>query len=147
VNEDKTPELFDFFNEVGIISQLSSALFSKNLPYGMHVSHFSILNHLVRLGDGRTPVEIANAFQVTKATMTHSLGVLERQGFIAINPNPNDRRSKLVLLTASGREFRNQAVASVFPAFQTILGQMDSQKLLNLLPDLRKVRQILDRSR
>ncbi len=145
--ENKTPEMFEFFNEIGIISQLSGALFSKSLPNGMHVSHFSILNHLVRLGDGRTPVEIANAFQVTKATMTHSLSVLERLGFVSVQPNPNDGRSKLVRLTNAGLDFRNQAIALVVPAFQHILDEMDAEKLLDLLPDLRKLRRILDQAR
>jgi DNA-binding MarR family transcriptional regulator len=147
VPENKTPEMFEFFNEIGIISQLSSALFSKSLPNGMHVSHFSILNHLVRLGDGRTPVEIANAFQVTKATMTHSLGVLERLGFVSVEPNPKDGRSKLVKLTQQGHAFRNQAITIVVPAFQHILAEMDAEQLLDLLPHLRKLRQILDRAR
>jgi DNA-binding MarR family transcriptional regulator len=147
LTEKATPQLFEFFNEIGIISQLAAALFSKCLPGGMHVSHFSILNHLVRLGDGRTPVNIANAFQVTKATMTHSIGVLERQGFVILEPNPEDGRSKLVRLTPSGREFRDKAIASVMPVFEPIMGEFESEKLLTMLPDLRKVRQILDRAR
>lgn len=142
-----SPELFEFFNEIAIISQLSAALFSKNLPDGMHVSHFSILNHLVRLGDGRTPVQLAGAFQVTKATMTHSLGVLERQGFVAISPNPEDGRSKLVRLTPSGRAFREMAIAQVGPAFGPIIREIDAAKLMAILPDLKRVRQILDRNR
>ena len=68
--------VFQFFNEVGIIQQLSATLFNKRLPEGLHVSHFSVLNHMVRLGDGKTPLALANAFQVTKATMTHTLSTL-----------------------------------------------------------------------
>ena len=54
MNDASPAPIFEFFNEIGIISQLSSALFSRTLPDGLHVSHFSILNHMVRLGDGRT---------------------------------------------------------------------------------------------
>lgn len=144
---DANPQLFEFFNEIGIISQLAAAFFSKHLPNGMHVAHFSILNHLVRLGDRRTPVQIAQAFQVTKATMTHSLGVLEKQGLIAIEPNPGDGRSKLVILTPFGREFREKAMAAVGPAFVPVLAQLDAEDLLSMLPELRKVRQILDSNR
>jgi DNA-binding MarR family transcriptional regulator len=144
---DANPQLFEFFNEIGIISQLASAFFSKHLPNGMHVAHFSILNHLVRLGDRRTPVQIAQAFQVTKATMTHSLGVLEKHGFIAIEPNPGDGRSKLVILTPTGRAFREQAIAAVGPAFAPVMAQLNADDLLSMLPGLRKVRQILDENR
>jgi DNA-binding MarR family transcriptional regulator len=147
VNDTNPAPIFEFFNEIGIISQLSSALFSRTLPGGVHVAHFSILNHMVRLGDGRTPVQLANAFQLTKATMTHSLGVLEKAGFIRVLPNPNDGRSKLVYMTPEGRAFREQAINSVRPAFQPILEKIDPEFLKSLIPHLRKVRQVLDEAR
>ena len=118
--------IFEFFNEIGIISQLSSALFSRTMPHGVHVAHFSILNHMVRLGDGRTPVQLASAFQLTKATMTHSLGVLEKAGFVRIEPNPQDGRSKLVHLTAEGRAFREEAIQSVRPGLSADPGKARS---------------------
>jgi hypothetical protein len=58
--------LFGFFNEIGIISQLSGNAFEKAMPEGMTLAQFSVLNHLCRLGDGWTPHRIARAMQVTK---------------------------------------------------------------------------------
>ncbi len=139
--------VFEFFNEIGIISQLSSTLFSRTMPHGVHVAHFSILNHMVRLGDGRTPVQLASAFQLSKATMTHSLGVLERAGFIRLQPNPDDGRSKLAYLTPEGRAFREAAIQSVRPAFQPIMEKLDPEFLQSLIPHLRRVRQALDEAR
>ena len=78
--EQAGAQVFGFFNEIGIVSQLASALFTRLIPLGLHLSHFIVLNHLARLGDGRTPLQIANALQVTKATMTHTLAVLGRHG-------------------------------------------------------------------
>jgi DNA-binding MarR family transcriptional regulator len=147
VTDKAAPELFEFFNEIGIISQLSSALFSRTLPGGVHVAHFSILNHMVRLGDGRTPVQLASAFQLTKATITHSLGVLEKAGFVRLQPNPQDGRSKLVYLTPEGRAFRDEAIQSVRPAFQPIMEKLDPEFLTSLIPHLRKVRRALDEAR
>ncbi len=147
MSDTNSPPLFEFFNEIGIISQLSSALFSRTLPGGVHVAHFSILNHMVRLGDGRTPVQLASAFQLTKATMTHSLGVLERAGFIRLQPNPEDGRSKLAYLTPEGRAFRDEAISSVGPAFRPIMEKLDPEFLKSLIPHLRKVRQVLDEAR
>ena len=46
--------IFGFFNEVGIVSQLSGALFGRLVPQSVHLSHFVVLNHLTRIGDGRT---------------------------------------------------------------------------------------------
>ncbi len=147
MEKDAGQQVFEFFNEIGIISQLASAFFSKSLPQGMHVSHFSILNHLVRLGDRKTPVQIAQAFQVTKATMTIHWVFWNGMGFISIERNPADGRSKLVLLTPTGRAFREQAIATVSPAFEPLMAQLDTKEMLSMLPELRKLRQILDANR
>jgi len=54
------PELvFAVLNEVGIIHQLSSSALLKVLPDGLQIAHFSVLNHMARLGDGWTPVRLA----------------------------------------------------------------------------------------
>ncbi len=50
-------------NEIGIISQLSRAKLESRLNDGLTQHHFGALNHLVRLGDGRTPLEMARASQ------------------------------------------------------------------------------------
>lgn len=139
--------VFGFFNEIGIVSQLASALFTRLIPLGLHLSHFIVLNHLARLGDGRTPLQIANALQVTKATMTHTLAVLGRHGFVAIEPHPTDRRSKLVMLTPEGRAFRDDAVARLAPAFQFVIDSVSADELLAALPVLEKVRKLLDAER
>jgi hypothetical protein len=83
-----TAVLFSFFNEVGIIGQLAGSLFERRLPDGFLVSHFGVVNNLVRLGDGKTPLDLARAFQVPKTTMTHTLAGLEKAGFIRFAPNP-----------------------------------------------------------
>ena len=138
---------FQFFNEVGIIQQLSTALFNKRLPDGLHVSHFSILNHMMRLGDGKTPLSLAEAFQVTKGTMTHTLAGLTKRGLIRLEPNTADGRSKLVFLTDEGRAFHKVAIESLGPMFAMVETQIDFDKLIEVLPLLREVREILDNNR
>ena len=84
--------LFGFFTEVGIINQLASRLLESHLPKGLLISHFGVVNHLMLRGDGHTPLAIANAQQVPKTTMTHTLAGLQKAGFIAFQPNPKDAR-------------------------------------------------------
>ena len=139
--------LFEFFNEVGIISQLSSALLNKSLPEGLHVAHFSLLNHMVRLGDGKTPQQLVSAFQVTKSTMTHSLQVLEERGFIRLQPHPDDGRSKLVFLTARGRSFREEAIAALGPRFEELRHYLDLAAISEMIEPLRQLRKRLDENR
>jgi DNA-binding MarR family transcriptional regulator len=139
--------IFGFFNEVGIVSQLSGALFGRLVPHNVHLSQFVVLNHLTRVGDGRSPVQIANALQVTKATMTHTLAVLGKHGFVATKPHPTDGRSKIVVLTPAGRTFRDEAIASMAPAFRYLADNVDMGELAAALPVLEKVRKLLDAER
>ena len=140
-------EMFGFFTEIGIINQLSTAILAKHLPDGIHPSHFSILNHLVRLGDGKPPVRIASAMQVTKNTMTHSLKVLQDRGYITVAPDPDDGRGKLVYLTASGRTFRNQAIANVSEGFEHIIGPDQLGIMRRIGGDMKELRKHLDENR
>lgn len=146
-DETRRQQLFQLLNEIGIIQQLSTAEFNRRMPEGLHVSHFSVLNHLSRLGDGRTPVRIAAAFQVTKATMTNTLSKLSARGFIEIRSNPDDGRSKLVYLTPDGREFQKRALAAVGPVLDQINEKLDVDTILGILPKLQELREFLDVSR
>ncbi|MEO0497053.1 MAG: MarR family transcriptional regulator [Pseudomonadota bacterium] len=139
--------MFGFFNEVGIINQLSSTLFNRRMPHGLHVSHFSVLNHLVRLGDGVTPNKLAGAFQVTKATMTHTLAVLSKGGFLRMEPNPADARSKLVYLTDEGRALRDEAIETLREPAQKLAALMDMEAVAKALPTLQNARKTLDDNR
>lgn len=144
---DEENLIFTFFNEVGIVSQLSQAYLNRHLPDGLHASHFATLNHLHRIGDGRTPQTIASAMQVTKGTMTHTLGVLESRGFINVRLNPHDGRSKIVFLTDAGRAFRKAAVDGVTGSLASLLPLLDGPALQKAIPTLRTVRRILDEER
>ncbi|MBX2837677.1 MAG: MarR family transcriptional regulator [Gammaproteobacteria bacterium] len=139
--------VFGFFIEIGIIHQLSSTALNRRLPQGMHVSHFSVLNHLVRLGNGQTPVEIARAFQVTKGTMTHTLSELEKRELITLLPNPDDRRSKHVHITSEGTLFRDNAIASLAPYIASLSSVLDIDAIKTMTSMLQNVRTILDNNR
>lgn len=140
-------EVFGFFNEVGIINQLSTAILAECLPDGVHPSHFSIVNHLVRTGDGKSPVRIAAAMQVTKNTMTHSLKVLEDRGFITVEPDPKDGRGKLVRLTEDGRQFREAAIANALARFGDVILPEHREIMARIIGDLQVLRKHLDANR
>jgi DNA-binding MarR family transcriptional regulator len=84
---------------------------------------------------------------VTKATMTHTLSVLTRHGFVEVVPNPKDGRSKLVRLTPAGRAFRDDAIARLAPAFGFVGENLTTEEILAALPVLEKVRKLLDAER
>jgi len=147
MSETPVFDYFRLFNEIGIIEQLSRTMFEARLPPGFVLSQFAVLNHLVRVGDGRTPVAIARAFQVPKTSMTHSLSVLEHAGLIEVRKNPKDGRSKLVHITDTGRKFRQDAIDSLAPDLTRVAAALPPERVALLLPDLEVLRKFLDSDR
>ncbi|MCA3562679.1 MAG: winged helix-turn-helix transcriptional regulator [Aestuariivirga sp.] len=144
--DENIPNLFRLFNEIGIINQLASAILQSHLPKGVLVPHFTVLNHLVRVRDGSTPLELARAFQVPKTTMTHTLSGLKERAWVEERRNPQDARSKQVWLTRTGRHFRDEVILSLGPDLAAIERALPGLAG-SLLPDLTRVREYLDSAR
>lgn len=138
---------FQLFNEIGIIAQLSANRFQRVLPYDLTVAQFSLLNHCVRLGDGWGPARLAAAFQVTKGTMTSTLQRLEAKGFIRVDPDAEDARSKRVFLTGAGRAARDQALEAMLPALTDLPEGFPTALAREILPTLERLRIWLDTRR
>lgn len=145
--ENDAAAMFRLLNEIGIIAQLSGTAFERVMPQGMTLPQFVVLNHLTRLGGDRTPLQLARAMQVTKGTMTNTLGHLERAGHILVTPDPTDRRSKRIDITAMGRKARDAAIAAVTPELLALAGAFPSESIATALPLLEDLRRLLDARR
>ena len=122
-------------------------MLASALPEGVHPSHFAIVNHLYRVGEGNAPARIASAMQVTKTTMSHSLKVLEDRGLIKVAPSPEDGRAKQVALTLKGRAFRDEAIRNVSKRFRHVLQDEQHDLMARILGDLESLRKHLDANR
>jgi DNA-binding MarR family transcriptional regulator len=138
---------FGLLNEIGIIEQLSRTLLEARLPEGLIAPHFTVLNHLTRVGDGRTPLEIARAFQVPKTSMSHTLAGLEKHGLVEMRPNPADKRSKQVWLTDQGRKVRADTIAALAGDLADISQVLSPQDVGTVMPVLTRLRVWLDKRR
>ncbi|MCR9072838.1 MAG: MarR family transcriptional regulator [Alphaproteobacteria bacterium] len=141
------PVLFRVLNEIGIIEQLARSAFERVMPHGLKVSQFSVLNHLVRLGDGKRPADLADAFQVTRGAMTNTLGRLEGLGFVDVRPDPKDGRAKIVFLTDSGRAARFESIFALTPALDELEREIGADRFAAALPFLADLRRTLDAKR
>lgn len=139
--------LFRLLNEIGIIDQLSSAAFERVLPHGLTRAQFTVLNHCVRMGDNKTPAQLADILQVTRGTMTGTLARLEEKGFIQLEPDAVDGRSKRVLLTKKGRAAREESVHAAFPLLSRARSAIPRDMVERLLPQIEIIRGWLDRNR
>jgi DNA-binding MarR family transcriptional regulator len=141
------PIAFRVMNEIGIIDQLGTTLFERSMPHGLTLPQFVVLNHFVRLGGDRSPLELADAIQVTKATMSSTLQRLESKGFIVTTPNPNDGRAKRVIITDKGRKARNTAIQSIEADLKALEAEVGVGALQNALPFLLKLHAFLEQRR
>ena len=108
---------------------------------GFILPHFSVLNHLIRVGDGKTPLELSRAFQVPKASMTHTLSGLEKAGYIEARANEQDKRSKQIFITDAGRDFRDSAIQGLEPDVNEISRYFTEEQAAAIVPALTQLRE------
>ena len=139
------PLAFEFFNEIGIIDQLSGTMLDRALPRGMTRAQFTVLNHFIRLGHfERSPAQLASAFQITRPTMTSTLVRMERSGLVSIRADPDDGRAKLVSITPAGGAMRDHCIAAIAPLLPMVESLMSKDELLPLVETLKRIRIALD---
>ena len=136
-NEDIAVALF---GELFMADQLARNRITKALPKGMELSHFSVLNHLARLQEERTPAQLAKAFHVTRGAMTNTLAKLEWAGHIHIRPDWDDARQKFVGISPSGRAARDAAVQVVAPLIADVVTALGADRVRAVISVLREMR-------
>ena len=131
------------FSEVFMADQLARNRISRALPKGMEISHFSVLNHLAKVGEERTPAQLAAAFHVTRGAMTNTLSKLEWAGHVHIRPDWDDARRKFVSISPAGRAARDAALAAIIPVIAGVVRDIGPDRIRAALPVLRELRQRL----
>ena len=128
------------FGELFMADQLARARLTKALPKGMELSHFSVLNHLARSNDERTPAQLARAFHVTRGAMTNTLAKLEWAGHVHIRPDWDDARRKFVAISPAGRAARDAAIQAILPLIAQTVTDLGEERVRAALPVLRDLR-------
>ena len=128
------------FSELFMSDQLARNQLSRVLPRGMELSHFSVLNHLARSNDERSPAQLAKTFHLTRGAMTNTLAKLEWAGHIHIRPDWDDARRKFVSLSPSGRAARDAALAAIGPLIGDVVEALGADRVRAVLPVLRELR-------
>jgi len=133
------------FAELFMADQLARARLGKVLPKGMELSHFSVLNHLARTQDERTPAQLAKTFHVTRGAMTNTLNKLEIAGHIHIRPDWDDARRKFVTISPAGRQARDAALHAIAPVIVGVGKKLGYERVRAALPVLHELRSELER--
>jgi DNA-binding MarR family transcriptional regulator len=140
MSQANDPLAVALFSEMFMADQLARARLTKALPRGMEISHFSVLNHLARMNDERTPAQLAKSFHVTRGAMTNTLSKLVAAGHVHIRPDWDDARRKFVAISPSGRKARDAALAAIAPILTDLVADIGAERVRAVLPVLRQMR-------
>jgi DNA-binding MarR family transcriptional regulator len=86
-----------------------------------------------------TPSQVSDRVVTASATMTSTLDLLERRGWIRRVPNPDDRRSVLIEITPAGRATADQLLPGIRTLERSILSALTPDERTQLLDLLAKV--------
>jgi DNA-binding MarR family transcriptional regulator len=88
-------------------------------PTGLRITQFLILAVLAKVS-GASVNELAERLDLERTAMGKTLGPLERDGLIRIEPSPVDGRSRVVKLTSKG----NRIFQDAFPLWKQAQQQL-----------------------
>ena len=144
---DQGARLVALLTDIAIINQLTSAAATRVLAPHLGLSEYSLLNHMVRRGDGETPSRLARAFQVSKPSMTATIGRLAAKGLARIEDDADDGRSKRLRITEAGRAAHADARRRLASLQGELFDGMDVAALLEHADALANLRAHLDAQR
>lgn len=136
---EEHPEI-QVFDEIGLIEAGVRTVISRCLPLGVNYPQFEVMNHLARRGEGRTPIQIAQALQMTPGAITNTLQRMEATGLAEVRPDPEDGRKKRVALTPAGRQAYQSAMAALKPRMGSLREGFTQKEFREALPFLRALR-------
>lgn len=93
-----------------LLDELSRAI---DATFGVPQAAITALAVIDGAGEFLTPSQISERMLISGASMTATLDVLERRGWILRVPNPLDRRSVLIQMTQDGQKTIDQALPGI----------------------------------
>ncbi|AMW16864.1 MarR family transcriptional regulator [Glaesserella parasuis] len=100
---------------VELAAQLSSIYASVAKQHQLTLNELHFLYSIGRYG-ATSPTAIGNKWSLPKQTVTSVCKQLDQKGFLAFLPDENDKRSKLIALSASGKIFIDPIIARLTEA-------------------------------
>jgi DNA-binding MarR family transcriptional regulator len=102
-------------------------------PFGLTNGQFSLLMSLNR-PEPPSMAPVASLLAMDRTTLTAALKPLERRGLVKISPDPNDRRSRILILTTKGKK----TLAAAMPIWQSTHEEIEKLLPAGSPDDLRR---------
>ncbi|MGI4764805.1 MAG: MarR family winged helix-turn-helix transcriptional regulator [Janthinobacterium lividum] len=104
--------------------RLSQTYDAALAPAGVTVSQYAVLSNLAKDEGATAPTmtELSERLGLDRTTLAHNLRPLERDGLVAVVPDPQDARLRRVALTPEGRARRDRC----FPLWRAAQDRFDA---------------------
>lgn len=115
---------------------------------GLTTQQWAVLGALSRekAGAGMSIGDLAKYLMVSRQNLAGLIGRMERDGHVSIAPDPQDRRSRVVTMTDSGRHvWQAQALPKIRNYYAEILGDFSVNDLTHMLHYLLKMLENMQR--
>ncbi len=133
---------------MGVFGRLSRAagLLKRSLAetfegYGLNGGEFDVLATLRRSGEpySLTPTALYRSMMLSSAAMTNRIDRLEKRGFVAREPDPDDRRGVGIHLTTEGLDLIEGAIEAHVEGEERLLAALSEEERLHLAELLGKL--------
>lgn len=115
---------------------------------GLTTQQWAVLGALSRekAAGGMSIGDLARYLMVTRQNLSGLIGRMERDGHLAITPDGQDRRSRVVTMTASGRHvWQTLALPKIHAYYEEILGDFSVNDVTHMLHYLLKMLESMQR--
>src|SRR5712691_6738562 len=92
------------FTLLGAASSVHDFVESKLSTVGLSIPRLAALQRLIDAGDSLPLGQLADRLACVKSNVTQLVDRLEADGLVTRAPDPNDKRSRLAVLTDAGRD-------------------------------------------
>src|ERR1700737_1614502 len=98
----------DLFAVLHAASSVEARVESRLAEVGLSLPKLAALHQLSQAGDSLPLGQLAERLSCVKSNVTQLVDRLEADGLVSREGDPNDRRSRLAVLTAAGRSAREE---------------------------------------
>jgi len=118
-------------------------------PFGLSLWQFDVLATLRRTGTPYrlSPTQLMKEVMLSSGAMMNRIDRLEAMGLVQRQPEPNDRRSVQIVLTAKGKRLIDRAIAVRFEEAASTVGALGGRERQSLERSLQKLLQVVERPR
>ena len=135
------------FDELGKhISEIDSAVNQWIKKLGLSYNHFAVLYSLANAPDGQcTQKQIGDEWYLPKQTVFNICKEYKEKGWIEFEISPNDKREKIMRLTADGKAQAEPVLQATQSISEQALAEFGKKKTMQLFALMREFSEIFQK--